>query len=99
MTKFIALATMAVLISTGVAQAASYAPQPGGKGMHRAMNENPTQTMSVPGCEASQLSHAGMAHSALTYGGRDGRNAAAEVDNACRNSVSMSGGRTNYSKR
>ncbi len=98
MTKFIALAAVAVLLSAGVAQAASYAPQPGGKGMQRAMNANPGQTMSVPGCEASQISHAGMARSALTFGGREGRRAAA-VSNACRNSVSMSGDRTNYSKR
>lgn len=98
MTKFIALAAMAFLLSSGVAQAASYAPQPGGKGMQRAMNANPGQTMSVPGCEASQISHAGMAHNAFTFGGRDGRNAAA-VDNACRNSISMSGDRTPYSKR
>ena len=98
MTKFITLAAMAVLLSAGVAQAASYAPQPGGKGMQGAMNANPGKTMSVPGCEASQISHAGIAHNALTFGGRDGRSAAA-VNNACRNSVSMNEVRTNYSKR
>tara|TARA_R110002124_G_scaffold7666_1_gene43433 strand:- start:107 stop:403 length:297 start_codon:yes stop_codon:yes gene_type:complete len=98
MTKFIALAAMAFLLSSGVAQAASYAPQPGGKGMQRAMNATQAQAMSVSDCEASQISQAGMAHSAFTYGGRDGRSAAA-VNNACRNSVSMSGDRTPYSKR
>lgn len=98
MIKFITLAAMAFLLSTGVAQATSYAPQPSGKGMQRAMNVNQAQTMSAPGCEASQLSHAGMAHSALTYGGRDGRNAAS-VNNACRKSILMNGYRTNYRKR
>jgi len=103
MIRKMALATVAVFMSTSVTLAISNAPQPGGKGMQRMMRANSVQTSSTSGCATSSPSTSTdvrKIHNAMVAGGRDGR-IAASMNSVCHNSVDSIGSpehRSSYTK-
>lgn len=98
MTKFMIMVSAAIFLSAGVAQAASYAPRPGGKGMPLVTKEQPKPAALSSNCDELQLSERNMARRAIIAGGSAAR-VADSVDGTCRTSMGASSVQGSYAKR